>query len=62
MVPLLLVATCWYVIMTSLLTIAQYYVERYYAKGTRNLPDTPLQKLVEFVQIVIGRKAKGGQK
>ena len=61
-VPLLLVATGWYVIMTSLLTIAQYYVERYYAKGTRNLPDTPLQKLVEFVQIVIGRKAKGGQK
>ncbi|MFI2349826.1 amino acid ABC transporter permease [Streptomyces sp. NPDC019443] len=33
-VPLLLVATIWYVVVTSLLSVAQHYVERYYARGT----------------------------
>jgi len=32
-VPLLLVATLWYVILTTLLSIGQYYVERYYGRG-----------------------------
>ncbi|MFH8569276.1 amino acid ABC transporter permease [Streptomyces sp. NPDC017993] len=45
-VPLLLVATVWYLILTSLVSIVQFYVERYYARGaTRSLPPTPLQKL-----------------
>ena len=44
--PLLLVATVWYVILTSIVSIAQYYVERYYSRGAlRTLPLTPLQKL-----------------
>jgi polar amino acid transport system permease protein len=34
-VPLLLVATLWYIILTTLLSIGQYYVERYYSRGTR---------------------------
>ncbi|MDX3429667.1 MULTISPECIES: amino acid ABC transporter permease [unclassified Streptomyces] len=33
-IPLLLVATLWYVAITSLLSIGQYYVERHYARGT----------------------------
>ncbi|MGW2818156.1 amino acid ABC transporter permease [Streptomyces sp. NPDC001415] len=33
-VPLLLVATLWYVVVTSLLSVGQYYVERYYARGS----------------------------
>ncbi|MFE9825383.1 amino acid ABC transporter permease [Streptomyces sp. NPDC005791] len=33
-IPLLLVATLWYVGVTSLLSIGQYYVERHYARGT----------------------------
>jgi polar amino acid transport system permease protein len=33
--PLLLVATIWYVILTTLLSIGQYYVERHYARGNR---------------------------
>ncbi|MFF8377397.1 amino acid ABC transporter permease [Streptomyces sp. NPDC015661] len=33
-VPLLLVATLWYVAVTSVLGIGQYYVERHYARGT----------------------------
>ncbi|MDI5963392.1 amino acid ABC transporter permease [Streptomyces sp. SL54] len=31
--PLLLVATIWYVVLTTLLSIGQYYTERYYARG-----------------------------
>lgn len=33
-IPLLLVATLWYVAVTSVLGIGQYYVERHYARGT----------------------------
>jgi polar amino acid transport system permease protein len=45
-IPLLLVASIWYLIVTSILTFGQYYLERYFGKGaTRNLPPTPIQKL-----------------
>jgi polar amino acid transport system permease protein len=45
-IPLLLVATLWYVILTSLLSVGQYYVERHYARGAkRSLPPTPWQRL-----------------
>ena len=45
-VPLLLVATVWYVILTSLMSVGQYYVERHYARGAeRTLPPTPWQRL-----------------
>jgi polar amino acid transport system permease protein len=45
-IPLLLVASIWYLIVTSLLTGCQFYLERYFGKGaSRNLPPTPLQRL-----------------
>jgi polar amino acid transport system permease protein len=45
-VPLLLVATVWYIVLTTLLSIGQYYVERHFARGSsRSLPPTPLQKV-----------------
>jgi polar amino acid transport system permease protein len=45
-VPLLLVASLWYLFFTSILTVGQYYVERHYARGSlRALPPTPLQRL-----------------
>ena len=45
-VPLLVVATVWYLILTSIVSIAQFYVERYYSRGAvRTLPPTPLQRL-----------------
>ncbi|MFD8568565.1 amino acid ABC transporter permease [Streptomyces sp. NPDC059639] len=34
-IPLLLVATIWYVVVTSALSVGQYYVERHYARGTQ---------------------------
>ena len=44
-IPLLIVASLWYLIMTSVLTIGQYYIERHYAKGSaRNVPPTPWQR------------------
>ncbi|MFJ2901306.1 amino acid ABC transporter permease [Streptomyces sp. NPDC087212] len=50
-VPLLLVVTVWYLILTSLVSVAQFYVERHYARGaTRTLPPTPLRKLRSSVR------------
>lgn len=44
-IPLLMVAVAWYAVLTTALTVVQYYVERHYARGTqRTLPPTPLQK------------------
>lgn len=33
-IPLLLVATLWYLLMTSVLSVGQYYIERYFGRGT----------------------------
>ncbi|MFB7994473.1 amino acid ABC transporter permease [Streptomyces sp. NPDC056002] len=33
-IPMLLVATLWYVVVTSLLSAGQFYVERHYARGS----------------------------
>jgi polar amino acid transport system permease protein len=34
-IPLLLVATFWYIVLTSVLSVAQYYVERHFSRGAR---------------------------
>ena len=45
-IALLLVASIWYLICTTVLSIGQFYVERHFGRGaSRNLPDTPLQRL-----------------
>jgi polar amino acid transport system permease protein len=45
-IPLLLVASIWYLFVTSILSVGQYYVERRYRRGSsRDLPLTPLQRL-----------------
>ncbi|HET6817545.1 MAG TPA: amino acid ABC transporter permease [Mycobacteriales bacterium] len=45
-VPLLIVAALWYLIVTTVLTIGQYYVERYFGRGSaRMLPPTPIERL-----------------
>ncbi|MFB6897781.1 amino acid ABC transporter permease [Streptomyces hydrogenans] len=49
-IPLLLVATAWYVLLTSLLSVAQYYVERRFARGAdRTPPPTPLARARRFL-------------
>jgi polar amino acid transport system permease protein len=55
-VPLLLVATVWYVILTSIVSVAQFYVERHFSKGAlRTVPPTPLQRLRAQLRDVRGR-------
>jgi polar amino acid transport system permease protein len=45
-IQLLIVASLWYLIMTTVLTIGQFYLERHFGRGaTRDLPGTPLQRL-----------------
>jgi polar amino acid transport system permease protein len=45
-IQLLIVASVWYLIVTTVLTIGQFYLERYFARGaTRNLPETPLHRI-----------------
>jgi polar amino acid transport system permease protein len=44
-VELLIVISIWYLVMTSILTVGQYYLERYFGRGTqRELPSTPWQR------------------
>jgi len=43
-IELITVASIWYLVMTSVLTVGQYYIERRFARGTqRELPPTPFQ-------------------
>ncbi len=49
-IPLLIVASIWYLIVTSVLTVGQFYVERYYARGSaRELPRTPWQRVRHYL-------------
>ncbi|MFK0097568.1 amino acid ABC transporter permease [Streptomyces sp. NPDC091040] len=58
-VEMYFLAAAWYLIMTSVLSVGQYYLERYYARGSsRSLPPTPFQKLRATV-LSVGRP-KGG--
>jgi polar amino acid transport system permease protein len=45
-IPALIAVSLWYLLLTSILSVGQYYVERYYARGAnRTLPDTPWQNV-----------------
>ncbi|MCX5046494.1 amino acid ABC transporter permease [Aldersonia sp. NBC_00410] len=62
-VPLLMVAATWYLAITSVLMIGQYYLERYYSKGiSRQLTGKQLQALAdaEGKPVVIAPQVEGG--
>ena len=40
-IPMLLVAVIWYLLITSVLNVGQGYIERYYGRGDRRSGDTP---------------------
>ena len=44
-IPLLIVASFWYIVCTSVLYVGQYYLERYYGRGERTRQATPLQRI-----------------
>jgi polar amino acid transport system permease protein len=58
-VEMLFVAAAWYLVMTSILSVGQFYVERHYARGSlRALPATPWQKVKSTV-FKVGRPSGG---
>jgi polar amino acid transport system permease protein len=55
-IPLLIVASIWYLIVTTVLSVGQYYVERHYGRGAaRELPETPLQRIRRLLFTVHAR-------
>jgi polar amino acid transport system permease protein len=60
-VPLLLVASFWYLAVTSLLMVGQFYLERYYSRGaSRRLTSKQLEALAQ-AQMLGGAPAGGGE-
>ncbi|MER5768479.1 amino acid ABC transporter permease [Streptomyces sp. NPDC001985] len=57
-VEMFFLAAAWYLVLTSVLSVGQYYLERYYARGSsRTLPATPFQRIRSSVFSV--RRPKG---
>jgi polar amino acid transport system permease protein len=55
-IPMLIMACLWYLLMSSALMIGQFYLERHFAKGSvRNLPPTPLQRVRRVFSASHGR-------
>ncbi|HZE17855.1 MAG TPA: amino acid ABC transporter permease, partial [Mycobacterium sp.] len=49
-IPLLMVASIWYLMVTTLLSIGQFYIERHFGRGvSRSLPATPIQKVLRLL-------------
>jgi polar amino acid transport system permease protein len=44
-IPLLIAASVWYIVCTSVLYVGQYYLERYYGRGARTQVAGPLQRI-----------------
>jgi polar amino acid transport system permease protein len=50
-IELLIVASIWYLVLTSIASIGQYYIERRFSRGRRrNVSETPLQRLLRTVR------------
>ncbi|MFJ6695561.1 amino acid ABC transporter permease [Streptomyces sp. NPDC091272] len=55
---MLFVAALWYLVMTSVFSVFQFYLERRYARGSlRSLPDTPWQKIKANVLNISGSRS-----
>jgi polar amino acid transport system permease protein len=49
-VEMLFVATIWFLVVTTIFSIGQFYLERHYARGSsRQLPATPVQRVRQLV-------------
>jgi polar amino acid transport system permease protein len=51
-IPLLIVASIWYLVMTSVLTVGQFYIERYFGRGSSasEPPPTLPQRLLRAIR------------
>ena len=45
-IPLLIVASIWYIVCTSVLYVGQYYLERYYGRGSRGQSQSVAQRVI----------------
>ncbi len=45
-IPLLIVASIWYIVFTSVLYVGQHYLERYYGRGSRGQSQTAAQRIL----------------
>lgn len=61
-VPLLIVASIWYLVVTSILMVGQYYVEKHFSKGHDQRPDTPRQTVETAAVGVVVEDGEGGEK
>ncbi|MFV0133687.1 amino acid ABC transporter permease [Streptomyces sp. HMX87] len=58
---MLFLAAAWYLLLTSVFSVGQYYLERHYARGSsRSLPATPLQKVKANLLSLSTRRSTGG--
>lgn len=58
---MLFLAAAWYLVLTSVFSVGQYYLERYYARGSsRSLPATPLQKIRANLLSLSNRQSSTG--
>ncbi|MFF3749584.1 amino acid ABC transporter permease [Streptomyces sp. NPDC002018] len=59
---MLFVASIWYIVMTSVFSVGQYYLERRFARGSqRSLPPTPWQRLRANLASFSNRPSEGAQ-
>jgi polar amino acid transport system permease protein len=62
-VPLLIAVSLWYLLLTSVLTVGQYYLERHFAKGSvRDLPTTPVERLRGYFGRNFAPRLLGGRR
>ena len=54
-IPLLVVASLWYLVFTSVLSIGQYYIERRYARGA-----VPVRQATLLVKLLARREESAG--
>jgi polar amino acid transport system permease protein len=58
-IPLLIVASVWYLVCTSVLYVGQFYLERYYGRGSeREQEPTPLQRIRQGILSFGGNRAR----
>jgi polar amino acid transport system permease protein len=58
-IPLLIVASIWYLLCTSVLYVGQFYLERYYGRGSeREQEPTPLQRIRQGIMSFGGNQAR----
>jgi polar amino acid transport system permease protein len=59
-IPLLVVASIWYLLMTSVLYVGQYFLEKRYGRGTsRTVAKRPAQRLLEYLRYARREESAG---